>query len=331
MNKESNQRRAVRIRSFFYLSAAMALAYALVSHTASAEVTDISALPVAKNEILVGQQIQYVNIESNDSLLAPGFQAELLQDQFGVTYGLTEKLTVGIVIPIVSKKGEFLIVDEGPSFRFSVDKMGLGDIQAGLRYTLFQWDRPAKTFRFTPLAGLKFPTGDSDDKGYGPENDFFPAFAQLGSGSWDPFLGFAWIYQTLNWQVDGAFRYNIRTEGTLTDFGDDLSLNAGFMHIIWPREISSSGNLYAGIEGTLTWQDKDTLDGERLGFTGGTRLFISPVIQYRVRAIKISAFVSFPVVQDLNEVTFEEEGQVITLKNPFEVEYVAGGVVILSF
>lgn len=312
-------------------------AFCVFCQSVNGEVTDISAIPQAKGEILVGNQIQYVRVLNDASELGVGvFEGEQILIQSGVTYGLTERLTFGVLVPIISKTGEQTVSAEDTGsipIRFSTNKTGLGDVQAGIRYTLYQWDRPAKTFRLAPFAGLKFPTGDSDDKGLpDPEDSTFPPFAQLGSGSWDPFLGAAWIYQTLKWHVDGAIRYTFRTEGTLAEFGDEFSVNAGFMHVVWPCEVREEGNFYAGLETTFLWQGEDTLffDGEsfELPFTGASRWFLSPVIQYRRSGVKVSGFVSFPVLQDLNEGEIEPG---IVAENPFKVDFVAGAVVILSF
>lgn len=160
------------------------------------------------------------------------------------------------VAPFLNKKLEITT----PASRRTRKVDGLGDMKFFARYTAWQWDKPGRTFRIAPFMGIEVPTGKDD------ETDAvgrLPQPLQLGSGSWDPFLGIVLTRQTLDWEFDASISYQLNTQANDFQFGDVARLDLSYQYRVWPRKLSSGvpGFFYGVLESNLIWQDKNELVG----------------------------------------------------------------------
>lgn len=132
---------------------------------------------------------------------------------------------------------------------------------------------------------------------------------QLGSGSWDPFLGVVATWQTLDYQVDAQVAYRANTEANDFEFGDELRLDASLQYRLWPRELGSGvpGFLYGVLEANLIHQDENQLGGADDPNSGGTALLLAPGVQYVTKRWVFEAIVQLPATQDLNGTALEED------------------------
>ncbi len=167
-------------------------------------------------------------------------------------------------------------------------------------------DRQGSNFRVAPFAGIKAPTGDDDKR------DAFgrlPASVQVGSGLWDPFAGVVLTYQTLDYQVDGQFSYQAKNEANGFEAGDLFRLDASLQYRLLPRTLPEGlpNYLYGVIEANLIHQGKDHVSGSVNANSGGTRLFLTPGLQYVTKRWIAEAAVQIPVSQNLNGTTLEND------------------------
>lgn len=268
--------------------------------TAAAPITFNTALPVAEGEFIAREQL-IINRSGDDPSGADRERtAKAAVSVLG--YGVDGKLAVFGVMPY--RDNELEVTAGGQ--RRTRSASGFGDLSVFGRYTLVKRDWPGRTFRVAPFGGVKAPTGD-DDKSDALGR--LPASVQPGSGSWDPFAGVVLTYQTLDYQVDGQFSYQANNEANDFEAGDVVRLDASLQYRLLPREFSGGlpDFLYAVIEANLVHQQKNRLDGDTDPDSGGTRLFLTPGLQYVSKRWIAEAAVQLPVAQDLNGSALEND------------------------
>ncbi|MBI1196188.1 MAG: transporter [Gammaproteobacteria bacterium] len=265
-----------------------------------APITFNTALPVAKGEFFFREQLVVNQSGDDPSGLDRDRRAEAAVSVLG--YGVDSKLALFGVLPY--ERNELKLTSSGQ--RVTRRASGFGDLTVFGRYTLVQRDEPGSNFRVAPFAGIKSPTGE--DK----ENDTLgrlPPSVQLGSGSWDPLAGVVMTYQTLDYQVDGQFSYQANNEANGFEAGDVARLDGSLQYRLWPRTLSGGvpAFLYGVIEANLIHQGKDRVDGTTDPNSGGTRLFLTPGIQYVTKRWIAEAAMQAPVSQNLNGTALEND------------------------
>jgi len=280
----------------------LVLAVALTTPLSSeaGPITTNTALPVHDGELIVRAQGKLLRATGD-----PGRQDRALTVWAVPTvlvYGATERWALFGVIPYLDKTLE-LNTSAG---RRSRGDAGLGDLRFFARYSALQWDSPGETLRLAPFLGIEVPTGRddaSDDLGR------LPPPLQLGSGSWDPFLGLVFTWQTLGWELDTSLSYDVETRANDFELGDVLRLDASFQHRVWPRELGDGvpGFLYLVAESSLVWQDRSQRAGTTDPSSGGTTWFLTPGIQYITRRFIVEGAVQLPAVQDLGTGALETD------------------------
>ncbi len=266
----------------------------------AAPITFNTALAVGKGEYVLREQ--FITIQSGHD---PSSLRRDRNEKTAVTalgYGLTGKWALFATLPY---RNIDLDLDIG-SQAINRQSSGFGDLSLFARYTAYQHDAPGKTLRIAPFAGLKTPTGDHRKKDrYG----LLPPSVQNGTGSWDPFGGIVLTYQTLQYQFDGQVSYRINTEADDFEAGDVARLDGSLQYRLYPRNLSGGtpGFLYGVLEMNLVHQDKNRFRGHSDPDSGGTRLFLTPGIQYVTRRWILEAAVQLPMIQDLNGKALEND------------------------
>jgi len=260
-----------------------------------------TALPVGKGDFVFREQFLY--IKASDDPSPADRNLEVLGGISVLGYGATSDLALFGVLPYLDKELD-LTMPGGQ--RITRSTSGIGDAQIFARYTVFQNDMHGSNFRIAPFVGIKLPTGDDDD------SDSFgrlPATLQLGSGSWDPFAGVIATYQTLDYEIDAQLSYMANTEANDFEFGDEFRFDASLQYRLWPRELGAGvpGFLYGVIETNLLHQAKNEIGGTKDPNSGGTKLFLSPGLQYVTKRWVLEAIVQLPVVQDLGGTALEDD------------------------
>ncbi|MGD9728883.1 MAG: transporter [Nitrospiraceae bacterium] len=260
-----------------------------------------TALPVGKGDFIFREQ--FLTIKASDD---PGPMDRNLEVLGGVSvlgFGVTSDLAIFGMLPYLDKELDLTMAG---GQRITRSTSGIGDAQLFARYTVFQKDMRGRNFRVAPFVGLKVPTGDDDDSDVLGR---LPQSLQLGSGSWDPFGGVIVTYQTLDYQVDAQLSYKANTEANGFEFGDEFGFDGSLQYRLWPRELGAGvpGFLYGVIETNLLRQAKNEIGGSKDPNSGGTKLFLSPGLQYVTKRWVLEAIVQLPVVQDLNGTALEDD------------------------
>ncbi len=270
------------------------------SAVSSAPITFNTALPVAKGEFVFREQL--IASQSGDD---PSGADRDRTSQAAVSilgYGINGKLAVFGVLPYFDN--ELKITTGGQ--RVTRSTSGFGDLSVFGRYTVVQRDRPGRNFRVAPFLGVKAPTGEDDAT---DALGRLPPNVQVGSGSWDPFVGVVATYQTLRYQVDSQFSYRANNKANNFEAGDIARLDGSLQYRLYPRKLSGGvpGFLYGVIEANLIDQDNNRVGGVEDPNSGGTRLFLTPGIQYVTKRWIVEGAVQIPVSQDLNGTALEND------------------------
>jgi len=269
-------------------------------NTLGAPITFNTALPVAKGEFLFREQL-IVNQSGDDpGNLERNRRAKAAVSVLG--YGVNSKLALFGVLPY--RDNELKLTMAGR--RISRSASGFGDLTVFGRYTVVQRDRPGRNFRIAPFAGIKAPTGEDDKR---DSLGVLPPAVQVGTGSWDPLLGVVTTYQTLDYQLDGQISYQANTEANGFEAGDVARLDGSLQYRLWPRKLGGGvpAFLYGVIEANLMYQQNNRINGNTDPNSGGTRLFLTPGVQYVTRRWIGEAAIQLPVVQNLNGNALEND------------------------
>lgn len=288
-------------KKYFFLCCLMATFLLLNDQEISAApITFNTALPVAKGETVV--RIQTKLLRSTDDPSGAGRDLTVWALPLVGLYGITEKLALFGILPILDKEMETDTV----SGKIKRGESGIGDFTAMARYTFWKKDAPGKTMRLAPFLAIKIPTGEDDaTDAYGK----LPQPLQLGTGSWDYSLGLVMTRQTLARQFDASISYTLKTEANGFEFGDEAHFDLSYQHRIWPRELTSGvpGFVYGVLETNLIWQDNNTDQGIEDADSGGVSWFLAPGIQYVTRRTVLELAVQIPVAQNLNGTALEND------------------------
>ncbi len=257
-----------------------------------------TALPVARGELVFRGQV--IAGGSGDD---PGPGDRELSSVAAVSvlgYGVTPRLAVFGVLPRVDRELE---VTAGGARRHR-KASGLGDIALFGRHTLFRRDGPGRSFRVAPFLGVEAPTGDDDAH---DALGRLPPGVQPGSGAWDLFGGVVATWQTLRLQLDVQASYRANGEANGFEAGDVARLDGSLQYRLWPRRLGRGvpAFLYGVLEVGLAHEGRNHEGGREDPDSGGTRLFLTPGLQYVTRRWILEGGVQLPVVQDLNGLALE--------------------------
>ena len=252
----------------------------------------------------------------------------------GFASGITDNLTLGLRVPFIKRRDirepehghgeeeerheegdehaeeeheeEDGHDDEPVAIEDLGDPDGLGDVTLFGEYRFYQ-NKQTDT-HFAALFGIKAPTGEDNEKsksGFRLETEFQP-----GSGSWEGLLGLA---ATRHWgalALDSNFLYTVVTEGDQdTDLGDILSVNLALAYRLGGAE-TNDGHHHDEhnhhfwdviLELNGEWRDKDEIDGDTNGNSGGTLVSLAPGVRLSSTSGWFTALsVGVPVLEDLN-------------------------------
>lgn len=284
----------MKLPSLAVFAAALFIAASGTDDARAASVTFNTALPIAEGEFLF--RGQFLFMKASDDPSPAGRDVEVTGGIAVAGYGVTRDLALFGVLPYLDKRLEMA----GPlGGRIARSTRGLGDAQIFARYTIFQKDFHGRNFRIAPFAGIELPTGDDDGR------DSFgrlPPALQLGAGAWNPFGGLIATYQTLDYEIDTQLGYKANTEANGFRHGNEFRFDTSMQYRVWPRELGTGvpGFLYGVVEANLLQRTKDEIGGTDDPNSGGTKLYLSPGLQYVTRRWVLEAVVQVPVVQDLN-------------------------------
>ena len=293
--KAGNRRRV-------YAAAATAMLLAgLPSVGAAGPITFNTALPVHADEVIVREQVIWLRATGDSGPMDR--ELNVLAVPSVLVYGVHPRVTLFGVLPFLYKDIEV----STPAGRTHRTTSGFGDMTLFLRATALVINRPGETLRLAPFAGVKLPTGADDEA---DELGRLPQPLQLGSGSWDPFAGLIFTWQTLRWELDLSGVYSLRSKANNFDAGDEARGDASFQYRIVPWGSLGEGVpsfLFAVLESNVVWRAHDRIAGDQDPDSGGVRWYLAPGLQWVTSRTVVEASVQIPVVQELGGQTLRED------------------------
>lgn len=155
------------------------------------------------------------------------------------------------------------------------------------------------------VAGVKFPTGKTDEKNSLGRR--FEPELQPGTGSYDYILGGVYQYQKDRFNLLGNLAYVFKNEGDQNyEFGDLISASLLIDYLINPGSQSFKSEI--GLKVNLQHEQRDENRGSSLKDSGGTTLLLGPLVLIEAMPnASLFASILFPAHQDLGGVHQELE------------------------
>ena len=255
----------------------------------AAPIATNTALPVSAGEIIVREQL--VTTHSSDSLGGMKRQVDRFEARTVLGYGLTSKLAVFGVLPLVNVDRTF-----GAA---STSDFGLGDAALFARYEVFRSDKPGRTFRIAPFAGLRVPTGRD---------------GKTGDGSLDVFGGLIATVASTQWVLDSQLRYGLNRKADGFERGNSTSLETSFQYRLSPEKVTQDTNafVYGVLEISANYYDRNRVNDVTDPDSGGFQLYLTPGLQYATRRWIVDLGVTIPIVNDLHGTALEPDYSILT-------------------
>ena len=260
-----------------------------VSVSWAAPIATNTALPLSADEIIVRQQ--FVMTRSSDRITGISRRVDRFESRTVLGYGYSSKLALFGVLPLVDVSTEI-----GAA---SASEFGLGDAALFARYEVFRSDRPGRTLRIAPYAGVRLPTGRD---------------GKTGDGSVDVFGGVIATFASIQWVLDTQLRYDFNREADGFERGDSISFESSFQYRLAPGRVTkdTKGFVFGVLELSANHYDRNRLGGVTDPNSGGFQLYLTPGLQYATRRWIADLGVKVPIVNDLNGTALEPDYSVLT-------------------
>ena len=219
------------------------------------------------------------------------------------TYNFGKTFGVSLNVPMIYEdfKRKFVVVASNRRLRIVPEKgtkFGLGDAALIGRWTAFQRSEMEWSAVFNVLAGVKFPTGDTDPLrdeavqvrrynvlvGPGhvhdalgvPVSGVHARDVSLGSGSFDGVFGTVLNLRYGRWFFNNQVQYYLRTAGESTyEYGNELMISGGpGAYLVSAEKWTLSLQANAAYE-TMA---RDELFGKKSNHTGMTAWYLGPLV-----------------------------------------------------
>ena len=254
----------------------------------AAPIATNTALPVSNSEFILREQL--ITTHSSDRFDGTNRQVDVFEARTVLGYGLTSKLAVFGVLPIISADRTFGDVD--------TSEFGLGDASLFARYEVFRSDKPGQTLRIAPYAGIRVPSG---------------RVGKTGDGSLDVFGGLIATVASTQWVLDSQIRYDHNREADGFERGDSARFETSFQYRLSPGKVARDTNafVFGVLEISANYYERNRLNGVTDPNSGGFQLYLTPGVQYASRRWISDLGVKIPIINDLNGSALEPDYSIL--------------------
>ena len=251
----------------------------------AAPITFNTALPISEDELILREQLIYTEFSG------PSADVDQLTALTVGGYGVTPKWSVFGVLPLTHIDADIDGV--------SLQSFNLGNISLFSRYEIYRKDGRGRTTRLAPLIGLRVPTGET---------------GLTSDGSTDIFGGLIATIATTKYNLGGQIVYTENGEADIFEAGNTLAFDASLQYRLWNSgfDADNPSFLFGVIEGNITRQGNSSLDGAVAPNTDGTRLSISPGIQYVRQRWIADLALTIPIVDSFDTADLAPNYSVLT-------------------
>lgn len=263
----------------------------------SQPITFPTSMSVGEGDLFLRAQPWF--IRSTDDPSGQGRELTEWTTRFMAIYGITENTALFTIAPYIDRE-----LEEGGQVH---DDRGLGDVEMFVRHTVYERNWPRRTFSISPFVGAALPTGDDDHTG-------LPPWRTLGSGSTDPFVGFALRDATLGEPHRFlSMRYTLNTETGGFKRGDMFEVNAAIKPPLasWETQTGEAVGINGMLEVNFDWQDHHEQNGNSIAGSTGTVIHLTPGLVYTRHRWILEAAVQVPVVQNIRGDGLENDYSVL--------------------
>ncbi len=252
----------------------------------------LPALTLPKKRFYIGAGMGYTNFDRFDFNQRRAFNrkrihshnnGDILSPFISGGYGITDDLSLILTMPYVIKLNvqstiNGITLNQG-------DAIGFGDLTAIAQYRFYKNKKHG--LHMAAIAGIKIPTGDTNDKdGFGVK---IAADDQAGTGSWDPIMGLAVSKEFKHLSAHASGVYKLATEGSQNTVSGDLvsygfalahrveKNNDYFLSKVFPQHLLGSDldwDLVMEMNGQ--WSENVQVNGSRDNNHGGNLLYLTP-------------------------------------------------------
>lgn len=267
----------------------VALCSVVSGFSLAAPIATNTALPLSDEELIVRQQ--FVVARSSGRFGGAQTQIDRIESRTVFGYGVTSRLALFSLLPVVQIDRDFGNVNDA--------EFGLGDAALFARYEVFRADKPGRTVRIAPYAGVRVPTGRD---------------GKTGDGSVDFFGGIVATVASTQWVLDSQVRYDDNREADGFERGDLVSLESSFQLRLAPAQVvfDTKAFVFGVIELSATKSERNRVGGAIDPNSGGFQLSVTPGIQYSTRRWIADFGVKLPLVSDLNGSALKSDYAVLT-------------------
>jgi hypothetical protein len=250
--------------------------------------TELSSMPIAKHDALLSTFFGHLGISRDPK--SSKFKQKVYAYDIGLVYGITERLTLLMILSAVSTKTEITIPTLGKT---QVGVEGLGDALGSLRYTLYQRRKPGSSFDLMPFVGTYFPTAKTDERH--PILGKLDQGLQLGAGTYRPLVGLSGVYSTPRWSVDGNLRGEFWPERHNYKKTPSVFFSATLLHTLWSFRSPQDGAFLIGLDGGASSEGREIEDGVTNPDSGVKLMVLGPVLQYKTSHVLADVQYRMPV------------------------------------
>ena len=218
------------------------------------------------------------------------------------SYNVSPWLGISLNIPIVYRqfnRHEIQYVPFGNTFVSRVrneegSEFGLGDVALVARWTPFQKNEMNWSARLNFLAGVKFPTGDTErleDEveqaeraliALGPQHDHIvlpihQSELSAGTGSFDGVFGTTANLRYSRWFLNSQVQYYLRTEAEDYKFGNEFIVSGGPGAYVLLHD-----NYTLSLQANVFYEDqgRDEVLGRKSNSSGTTITYLGPLVGF---------------------------------------------------
>lgn len=180
------------------------------------------------------------------------------------------------------------------------DLAGIGDAWVRVKLNLYKFDEVMYSTRFGVFAGVEAPTGDWTERSGGVR---LPRRLQLGSGTWDGWVGAAYsiVRDRHRASVELAVQGSTRRDGFTP--GPEARLNLAYWFRLYPAQFPGTEEPVEvrGVVELLTTYRWESRAGSGVGDDGWI-ISLAPGLQvFPGRRVLLQANVVVPVFQDVDD------------------------------
>ena len=266
-------------------------------------VVDLSWRSIEQDRRLEGRdevdEVLTPRIDFENEVIEPNHHRELRTDnqlvQVDVSWGMTERLTLGVSLPLINDRDHEHFDEVGTPEEHFVDTdgtSGFGDVRVGLRGTL----HAGKSSLLIGGAALKLPTGEyrlRDSEGAIGEPTIMP-----GSGSTDLvlFLHYSRLWASSSWEAFVSGGWRMSRENPLDyEMGDETIVSAGARRRAGERATWSA-------QLNMRHTGRDAYRGDPVASTGADFVNLTPGLWLHAgEDLGFYGYLQVPVYQDVRE------------------------------